>query len=116
VVLRYADRSETGVTGHLAYADVPANLRDEPTPVVHLGSGAGAGGLAREEGHRLDAQSLSIRFRREGVAKVQHLPRQARVGWTGEDDGQFQVGMLVGVAGGATTDDAPGCHRDPGPD
>jgi hypothetical protein len=36
VVLRYADRIETGVVGHLAYPDVPANLRDEPTLVLHL--------------------------------------------------------------------------------
>ena len=36
MVLRYADRIETGVVGHLAYADVPANLRDQPTLVLHL--------------------------------------------------------------------------------
>ena len=35
-VLRYADRIETGVVGHLAYPDVPANLRDQPTLVLHL--------------------------------------------------------------------------------
>ncbi len=36
VVLRYPDRIETGVVGHLAYPDVPANLRDLPTLVLHL--------------------------------------------------------------------------------
>lgn len=35
-VLRYADRIETTVVGHLAYPDVPANLRDQPTLVLHL--------------------------------------------------------------------------------
>jgi hypothetical protein len=35
-VLRYPDRIETGVVGHLAYPDVPADLRDQPTLVLHL--------------------------------------------------------------------------------
>jgi len=36
VVLRFADRIETGVPGRLAYAGVPDNLRDKPTLVVSL--------------------------------------------------------------------------------
>lgn len=36
VVLRYADRIETGVVGHLSYPDLPADLRDQPTLVLHL--------------------------------------------------------------------------------
>ena len=44
VVLRYVDRIETGVVGHLAFPDVPADLRDQPTLVLHLVSdGAGPG-------------------------------------------------------------------------
>lgn len=43
-VLRYADRIETGVVGHLAFPDVPANLRDLPTLVLHLESAAGGEG------------------------------------------------------------------------
>ncbi|EGV33728.1 hypothetical protein ThidrDRAFT_0417 [Thiorhodococcus drewsii AZ1] len=35
-VLRYADRIETQVVGHLAFPDVPDDLRDEPTLVLHL--------------------------------------------------------------------------------
>jgi hypothetical protein len=38
VVLRYPDRIETGVVGHLAFPDVPADLRDQPTLVLHLTS------------------------------------------------------------------------------
>ncbi len=38
VVLRYADRIETGVAGHLAFPDLPADLRDQPTLVLHLES------------------------------------------------------------------------------
>ena len=44
VVLRYADRIETGVVGHLAFPDLPADLRDQPTLVLHLDAApAGAG-------------------------------------------------------------------------
>ena len=38
VVLKYADRIETGVPGRIAYASVPANLRDRPTLVMQLQS------------------------------------------------------------------------------
>ncbi len=37
-VLRYEDRIETGVVGHLAFPDVPEDLRDQPTLVLHLQS------------------------------------------------------------------------------
>lgn len=36
VVLQYADRIETGVPGRLAFHNVPDNLRDRPTLVMHL--------------------------------------------------------------------------------
>lgn len=39
VVLRYADRIETGVSGRIAYGSVPANLRDRPTLSLVLDSG-----------------------------------------------------------------------------
>lgn len=45
VVLRYDDRIETGVVGHLAFPDVPDNLRDQPTLVLHLQSPAGGDGV-----------------------------------------------------------------------
>ena len=44
-VLRYADRIETAVVGHLAFPDVPENLRDQPTLVLHLDAGAAGEGL-----------------------------------------------------------------------
>ena len=37
-VLRYPDRIETAVVGHLAFPDLPADLRDQPTLVLHLES------------------------------------------------------------------------------
>ena len=43
-VLRYEDRIETGVVGHIAYPDVPEDLRDQPTLVLHLQSAASGQG------------------------------------------------------------------------
>lgn len=43
-VLRYEDRIETGVVGHLAFPDVPEDLRDQPTLVLHLQSAAAGQG------------------------------------------------------------------------
>lgn len=44
VVLRYADRIETGLVGHLAFPDLPPDLRDQPTLILHLEAAqAGAG-------------------------------------------------------------------------
>ena len=44
VILRYADRIENGLVGHLAFADLPPDLRDQPTLVLHLEAAqAGAG-------------------------------------------------------------------------
>jgi hypothetical protein len=43
-ILRYADRIETGVVGHLAFPDVPEDLRDRPTLVLHLTAAAGGAG------------------------------------------------------------------------
>ncbi len=44
LVLRFADRIETQVVGHLAYPDVPADLRDQPTLVLHLDAQAAGEG------------------------------------------------------------------------
>ena len=38
VVLKFADRIETGVPGRIAYSSVPPNLRDRPTLVIQLES------------------------------------------------------------------------------
>lgn len=40
IVLRLGEQIETGVPGRIVYPDVPANLRDRPTLVVQLESGA----------------------------------------------------------------------------
>ncbi len=43
IVLKYADRIETGIPGRLAFSSVPDNLRDRPTLVVSFASpGSGA--------------------------------------------------------------------------
>ncbi len=41
VILRYADRIETALVGHLAFPDVPDDLRDQPTLVLHLNANTG---------------------------------------------------------------------------
>ncbi|MHB1400505.1 MAG: DUF4139 domain-containing protein [Trichloromonadaceae bacterium] len=45
IVLRLGDHIETGIPGRIVYPDVPANLRDRPTLVVQLESGASASQL-----------------------------------------------------------------------
>jgi hypothetical protein len=42
VVLKYADRIETGVPGRIAYKSVPDNLRDRPTLVISLNAAQNA--------------------------------------------------------------------------
>jgi hypothetical protein len=44
-ILRYADRIETAVVGHLAFPDVPEDLRDQPTLVLHLNAATAGEGL-----------------------------------------------------------------------
>ncbi|MDD5250069.1 MAG: DUF4139 domain-containing protein [Rhodocyclaceae bacterium] len=55
IVLRFADRIETGVPGRIAFPSVPANLRDRPTLSVLL---EGAGG----------AQSLELSYITGGLS------------------------------------------------
>lgn len=93
VILRYADRIETGLIGHLAFADLPADLRDQPTLVLHLeaaraGSGTFelsylTGGLSwradyvadlSADGQLMDLNAWVTLTNRSGVAY-----RQARV-------------------------------------
>ncbi len=42
VVLKYADRIETGIPGRLAFKSVPENLRDRPTLVINLNAAQSA--------------------------------------------------------------------------
>ena len=42
VVLKYADRIETGVPGRISYKSVPTNLRDRPTLVISLNAAQAA--------------------------------------------------------------------------
>lgn len=44
VVLRYGNRIETQIAGHLAFPDVPDDLRDQPTLVLHLRAAKGGEG------------------------------------------------------------------------
>ncbi|WP_242482267.1 DUF4139 domain-containing protein [Thiocystis violacea] len=44
VVLRYDDRIETQLVGHLSFPDVPEDLRDQPTLVLHIDARQGGEG------------------------------------------------------------------------
>lgn len=45
VVLKYPDRIETGVPGRITFKNVPENLRDRPTLVIHLNAAQSADDL-----------------------------------------------------------------------
>jgi len=65
VVLKYADRIESGVPGRIAYGAIPPNLRDRPTLVVQLESAA-AGRQAAE----LSYLSGGLSWRADYVAEL----------------------------------------------
>ncbi len=65
VVLKYADRIESGVPGRIAYGAIPPNLRDRPTLVVQLESAA-AGRQAAE----LSYLSGGLSWRADYVAEI----------------------------------------------
>lgn len=65
VVLKYADRIETGVPGRIAYASVPANLRDRPTLVIRLQSAQ-----AREDALELSYLTGGLAWKADYVAEL----------------------------------------------
>jgi hypothetical protein len=65
VVLRMGDRIETGVPGRLVFPDVPDNLRDRPTLVVHLVNSQGG---SREV--ELSYLSSGLSWRADYVAEL----------------------------------------------
>ncbi len=65
VVLKYADRIESGVPGRIAYGAIPPNLRDRPTLVIRLESAA-AGRQAAE----LSYLSGGLSWRADYVAEL----------------------------------------------
>ncbi|GAB0150364.1 MAG: DUF4139 domain-containing protein [Marichromatium sp.] len=83
VVLRYDDRIETEVVGHLIYPDVPTDLRDQPTLVLHLETEA-AGARALE----LSYLSGGLSWRADYVAELdpEHNDRMTLNAWVTLDN------------------------------
>ena len=77
VVLKFADRVETGVPGRLAFSEVPDNLRDKPTLVISLASAA-----AGEQNLELSYLTGGLSWRADYVAELNAKDDQLDInGW-----------------------------------
>ncbi|MBI4989521.1 MAG: DUF4139 domain-containing protein [Rhodocyclales bacterium] len=98
VVLKYADRIETGVPGRIAYGAIPANLRDRPTLVVQLESAA-SGRQAAE----LSYLSGGLSWRADYVAELSGDESKLDLaGWvtlTNQSGASYENARLQLVAG-----------------
>lgn len=98
VVLKYADRIESGVPGRIAYGSIPPNLRERPTLVVQLES-AVAGRQAAE----LSYLSGGLSWRADYVAELAgDESRLDLAGWvtlTNQSGSSYENARLQLVAG-----------------
>ncbi|MBI5329743.1 MAG: DUF4139 domain-containing protein [Betaproteobacteria bacterium] len=67
VVLKFADRVETGLPGRLAFDHVPADLRDKPTLTMTLKTDPGA---AQEQGLELSYLTGGLTWKADYVAEL----------------------------------------------
>jgi len=98
VVLKYADRIETGVPGRIAYASVPANLRDRPTLVIQLQS-ARAGEDVLELSYLTGGLSWKADYVAELSAKDDRLDLNGWVTLTNQSGASYNNARLQLVAG-----------------
>jgi hypothetical protein len=97
VVLKYADRIESGVPGRIAYGSIPPNLRDRPTLVVQLESARrGAGGGAVVSFRRL---VLARRLRGGTRRRRSKLDLAGWVTLTNQSGASYENARLQLVAG-----------------
>lgn len=98
VVLKFADRIETGVPGRLTFPGVPANLRDRPTLVVKLDSPAAGRQMAE-----LSYLSGGLSWKADYVAELgADETKMALAGWvtlTNQSGTSFDNAKLQLVAG-----------------
>lgn len=98
VVLKYADRIETGVPGRIAYGAIPANLRDRPTLVVQLESAA-----AGRQTAELSYLSGGLSWRADYVAELTSDEAKLDLaGWvtlTNQSGASYENARLQLVAG-----------------
>ena len=98
VVLKYADRIETGVPGRIAYSSVPANLRDRPTLVIQLQS-ARAGEDTLELSYLTGGLSWKADYVAELSAKDDRLDLNGWVTLTNQSGASYNNARLQLVAG-----------------
>lgn len=98
VVLKYADRIETGVPGRIAYGAIPANLRDRPTLVVQMESRA-----AGRQDIELSYLSGGLSWRADYVAELSGDEAKLDLaGWvtlTNQSGSSYENAKLQLVAG-----------------
>ena len=98
VVLKYADRIESGVPGRIAFGAIPANLRDRPTLVVQLESAA-----AGRQQVELSYLSGGLSWRADYVAELSRDEASIELaGWvtlTNQSGSGYENARLQLVAG-----------------
>lgn len=98
VVLQYADRIESGLPGRIAYASVPANLRDRPTLVIRLQSAQAA-----EDTLELSYLTGGLSWKADYVAELSKQDEQLDLnGWvtlTNQSGTSYNNAKLQLVAG-----------------
>jgi hypothetical protein len=98
VVLKYADRIETGVPGRIAYGSVPANLRDRPTLVMQIQS-AQAGEDLLELSYLTGGLAWKADYVAELSAKDDRLDLNGWVTLTNQSGTSYNNAKLQLVAG-----------------
>jgi hypothetical protein len=98
VVLKYADRIETGVPGRIAYGSIPPNLRDRPTLVVQLESAA-SGRLAAELSYLSGGLSWRADYVTELSGDESKLDLAGWVTLTNQSGASYENARLQLVAG-----------------
>jgi hypothetical protein len=98
VVLKYADRIESGVPGRIAYGAIPPNLRDRPTLVVQLES-ATAGRQAAELSYLAGGLSWRADYVAELAGDESKLDLAGWVTLTNQSGASYENAKLQLVAG-----------------
>jgi hypothetical protein len=98
VVLKYADRIESGVPGRIAYGAIPPNLRDRPTLVVQLESSA-SGRQAAELSYLTGGLSWRADYVAELAGDESKLDLAGWVKLTNQSGASYENARLQLVAG-----------------
>lgn len=98
VILKFADRIETGVPGRLAFSGIPNNLRDKPTLVISL-----INSVAGEQNLELSYLTAGLSWHADYVAELNeqddHLDLNGWVTLTNQSGAAYPNAKLQLVAG-----------------